>query len=113
MKRLFLAAAALVAALSGVARAQTAPMPAYSGKVFATVDAVSIESSNRVVVTGIVQGETAPTTWYVSKDSDTFGFAENCQRVALLAMAKPGQYLLEIKQPSYNTPVCKLTRVVP
>ena len=110
MTRLSFAAAA--AALAVTAQAQTTPSPAYSPVVFSTVDAVSVEAS-RVVVTGIVQGQTVASQWYASQSTDTYGWAQNCQRAALLAMAKPGQYLLEIRTSGGYAAVCKLTRVAP
>jgi hypothetical protein len=68
-------------------------------------------------VTGIVQGDQAPSSWKVlySGSADANGWASMCQRSALLAMAKPGQYLLEIGllNSSYSAPICKLTRVNP
>jgi hypothetical protein len=117
---LALAAAVALATLSpGAADAQTTVPWANPAKVFTTVDAVSI-NLNCVEVTGIVQGESTPSTWRTYTYStvttvDSTGWAAMCQRNALLAMSKPGQYLLEIyfsgsiSAPSY----CKLTRVNP
>jgi hypothetical protein len=106
-----LAAAALAAALLAV--------PASAGAqtigtfTFATVDEVALQGSN-LVLTGILQGESVPTTrnGYIST-SPTVG--ETCQRFALLAQAKPGQYLLEITVASYGATLtgCRLRRAVP
>ena len=115
---LALAAAVALAAFSpGAARAQSVPY-ATTAKVFTTVDAVSV-TANYVEVTGIVQGEATPSTWktytYLSTVDPT-AWAAMCQRNALLAMSKPGQYLLEIYYSSTTySPYsyCKLTRVNP
>ncbi len=118
MRRLVLGA--LVGAslcVAGRAAAQTVPL-ASTAKVFATVDAVSVQHS-RVIVTGIVQGEEAASTWAVqyvnaSTGVDAEEFAAACQRAALIAMSKPGQYLLEIQYyaSGYGS-ICKLSRVTP
>ncbi len=106
---------ALTAALiAGSAGAQVVPY-AYEAKVFTTVDEVSVNAS-AIVVTGIVEGEQAPSTWAASAASTTtpMEWASACQRSALIAMAKPGQYRLEIKASTgYTIPVCKLSRVAP
>jgi hypothetical protein len=107
---------ALAAALAaGLAAAQALPY-AYAPKVFVAVDAVSVQG-NTVVVTGIVQGEQAPSTWaaytYGSSSVDPGQWASSCHRTALLAMAKPGQYLLEIQSQGSYPAYCKLTRAVP
>jgi hypothetical protein len=107
-------AAAAVLLAAGRASAQTVPY-ANPAKVFVTVDAVQVVES-RVVVTGIVQGDAAPSTYAVMSVSsaNTYAFVPNCQQQALLAMAKPGQYLLEIFYGgSYYASSCKLTRVNP
>jgi len=112
----FVAATAFVALAPLHAAGQT-PIPptAYPTKVFTAVDAVSVMGPY-VVVTGIVQGEQAPSSWKVnySGSAEANGWAAMCQRSALIAMSKPGQYLLEIGVPSsLSAPVCTLTRVNP
>jgi hypothetical protein len=112
---LALAAAVAIIALPLGSPAQTLAPIANPSKTFATVDAVSIEGTF-VSVTGIVQGEQAPSSWRVgySGSGDSNGWAAMCQRNALLAMMKPGQYLLEIGVPGYySASICKLTRVNP
>ncbi len=100
---------------TGSAAAQVVPA-AYPAKVFVTVDAVQVEAY-RVNITGVVQGEAAPSSFYVQQYPSTGEpnvFAQNCQQQALLAMAKPGQYLFEIRQGSgTSSSTCKLTRVTP
>lgn len=113
MKLLAIAAAAatLSLAIGMGARAQTAH-PRY---VFATVDAVSCEVYV-LRITGILQGQAAATEVRVAfSDSDPAAAnvsAQTCERKALLAMTKPGQYLFEVSYPGYY-PACKLTRVNP
>jgi len=103
-------AAALAIALAVVAIPAAAQT--YSSKVFVTVDAVQVRGYT-VSVTGIAQGEATPTTYLVYFASDASAnmvFAQNCQQQALLAMSKPGQYLLELSASNYS---CKLSRVSP
>jgi hypothetical protein len=112
---LVVAAALAIAGLPLDTPAQTVPPTAYPTKIFATVDAVSVMGPY-VAVTGIVQGEQAPSSWKVnySGSAEANGWAAMCQRSALIAMSKPGQYLLEIGVPSsLSAPVCTLTRVNP
>jgi hypothetical protein len=117
------------------------PAPASAGTtatyVFESVESYNIigdndmSSDELVEVTGVVQGESSPRTVtlkysprYPSSDRGTDFISskrtfERCERLALLAMSKPGQYLLELRQ-ERNTVVtetnyigCKLTRRVP
>jgi len=112
-------AAALAIALAVVALpalGQSVPSASPS-KVFVTVDAVQVKYY-QVIVTGIVQGEATPSTYYVqlsaSDAAASTGFMQACQQQALLAMSKPGQYLLEIADgTSYVSSRCKLSRVSP
>jgi hypothetical protein len=107
--------AAAVLLAGGRASAQTVPL-AYPAKIFVTVDAVQLLES-KVVVTGIVQGDAAPSTYavigYSGASGNSYAFALTCQQQALLAMAKPGQYLLEIFFGNGFASSCKLTRVNP
>jgi len=106
--------AAAVLLAGGRASAQLVP-PAYPAKVFVTVDSVQVVEY-RVVVTGILQGDAAPSTYSVQSNvaGTQPAFAQNCQQQALLAMAKPGQYLLELYSAgSLTSSTCKLTRVNP
>lgn len=110
--RLRLAATLAVTALLFIAgRAGAQATTPY--KVLVTVDAVQIEGGE-LLVTGIVQGETAPTTWRLmtATYSDPNVLA-NCQQQALLAMTKPGQYLYGIVYGPMSLYGCKLTRVAP
>jgi hypothetical protein len=115
MKRHF--AAAVLAAFVLVApavRAQTAP----ASTVFSTVEGVEVEAS-RFTITGVVQGEPEARAVqfhvfsYASPGSrsDILG---SCERFALVAMSKPGEYLLHV-YPGTSSGVahCKLTLANP
>ena len=110
MKRLALLALAATCLAPASARGQVT-YPAVH--VFVTVDAIEMDAY--LSITGILQGEAQPSTvafnWLYSS---TFSFREECQRAALLAMTKPGQYLFEVRQKYAGAlPTCKLTRVNP
>jgi hypothetical protein len=72
-----------------------------------------------VLVTGVVEGEDAPSTWAVRYETSTtelaMEWATACQRAALVAMSRPGQYLLEIDYEGYGTAgsTCRLSRATP
>jgi hypothetical protein len=86
---------------------------ANPARVLAAVDAVS-GYGEIVLITGIVQGEAAPSTWIVQGHDSAVGagLAAMCERSALLAMSRPGQYLLEVfSGTATNRPYCKLIRV--
>jgi hypothetical protein len=94
--------------------------------VFETVDSYDIYGDRREVkVTGIISGQAEPSTITLtynavassSNPSDELGAKrtfERCERFALMAMSKPGQYLLELRQESTLSSTyhigCKLTR---
>jgi hypothetical protein len=105
-----------------------------SAKTTATHVFESVASYNilgdydQVEVTGVVQGESAPSTIvlnYIPKYTNSTGTDytsakrtfERCERLVLLALSKPGQYLLEMRQEEdmFGTVYigCKLTRRVP
>ncbi|WP_041448489.1 hypothetical protein [Anaeromyxobacter sp. Fw109-5] len=113
MKRLLLAcaAAALVAA---TAQAQTA-LPRH---VFVAVDALEIRA-NLFTVTGVLDGESeARAVTFTFSSSSTSSERDDvaaCQRLALLAMTRPGQFRFEVAGGTtyYQYPACKLARVTP
>ena len=95
--------------------------------VFTTVDSYNIKGDSlEVQVTGIVQGEATPRTVTLTYHPSTFsGQAgdyvasmrtfDRCERLLLLAMSKPGQYFLELRQEVQHPDGlqfvgCKLTR---
>ena len=123
MKRVSLAAALVVLALGTVsaASAQTTLPPPV---VFVAVDAFSYDATAcKFTVTAIVQGEAVASDKVFSYmcAGGTLNLdelkrrLESCERMALLAMAKPGMYLFQVT-PYFNyqvSPACKLTRVNP
>lgn len=95
--------------------------------VFTTVDSYNIKGDVLAVeVTGIVQGEATPRTVTLTYHPSTFSGQggdyvasqrtfDRCERLLLLAMSKPGQYLLELRQEvepigTIEFIGCKLTR---
>jgi hypothetical protein len=94
MKKLWIFSFALaVFSLQPVASAQTAPTP------FMTVDAVSVRV-DAITVTGVVQGEAAPSTRVMElrtygTDAQQAAARELCHRQLLLALSKPGQYVVQ------------------
>lgn len=117
-----LVACALLALLVPTAAQPQSTTPAYNTPYpFETVDSYDVRGGpSQVVVTGVLQGEAAPTTLtfrYSATSSSSYESPrtfERCERMALLAMSKPGQYLLELRQEyssAYSYQVgCKLTR---
>jgi hypothetical protein len=98
-----------------LASAQSAPPPAY---VFTAVDSVELRDSGfTFLVTGLVQGERVARTvelfggFYASPSYQSPHSAERCERMALLAMNKPGRYLFEVQEESSSGLRCKLTRL--
>jgi hypothetical protein len=88
--------------------------------VFTTVDSYNITGeTNEVDVTGIVQGEASPRTvtlvyWPGGADIlSSMRTFERCERLLLMAMSKPGQYFLELRQEADASATsfigCKLT----
>jgi len=98
-----------------------APRPAAAAAatdVYDTVDSVEIDNRPdspqvpTLVVTGILAGQTRPGTarYFFSSlgspsDLDT---AMHCQRLAVVAMSKPGKFQFAITPPSTNAHGCKL-----
>ncbi len=66
-----------------------------------TVDEVKVFAAG-FKVTGVVQGDSAPTErdilFIYGTESDRTAARENCARFLLLAMSKPGQYLLRLTE---------------
>jgi hypothetical protein len=84
-----------------------------SWQVFTTVDSVE-GNLNSLKVTGVLQGDSAPTTQnLVFSGTESVAAAAACERKALLAMSKPGQYLFSALWASAGSCSCKLTRVGP
>jgi hypothetical protein len=96
----------------------SASTPTY---VFEAVDSYDIGGlENTVSITGIIQGEATPRTVTLTYEASPVEYSgakrtfERCERLILLAMAKPGQYLLEMRHEmmTYGGEYigCKLTR---
>jgi len=105
MKKSWIVALALaVFSLQPVASAQSAG-------AFMTVDAVGV-SSYQITVTGVVQGAATPSTRYIYFNMGTYAqqaaALELCHRQLLLALSKPGQYVV---QASVN--LCNVALVAP
>ncbi len=115
MTRLGIAVAAAVLSLALVPDASgQATLPRY---VFTTVDAVASEGY-RLRITGIQEGQATAsevTLYYSYSVAYALASCEACERKALLAMNKPGQYVFEAAYLGtlLSNPTCKLTRVNP
>jgi hypothetical protein len=121
--RRFLTAAAVVLATFAISARAGDGSPRVSGTtyVFVTVDAVTAQG-NSIFVTGILKGDAAPSThsasFYETSGDDAFAalMVSACERKALLAMSKPGQYLLALQDSPgvfmFNSS-CTLARVSP
>ncbi|MCK8498485.1 MULTISPECIES: hypothetical protein [Myxococcus] len=85
--------------------------------VFETVDSYAITEANVIEIRGVLQGESAPRTFefeFYSNPAyyDASQHGSRCDRMALLAMTRPGRYLLELKVQRWigGQPSCRLTR---
>jgi hypothetical protein len=103
-----------------------APAPAATptlAVVFVAVDRYLITPNRRVEVTGLVEGESTPRTvyFYGGEPDSAPGLSSpaiRCEKLALLAMASPGKFKLELaglitSTDPYSYPSCALTRVKP
>jgi hypothetical protein len=102
------AAAALIVSIAAQARAQTTIVWAFTA-----VDAVQVNNNSTLTIRGVLSGELGPTDQIVFFYSTTTPQFESCQRLALLAMGKPGQYVLAVDVTRTGYPICKLSRAVP
>src|SRR5687768_15681500 len=82
------------------ARADLGDVTAYD-----TVDAIEV-TSNDIVVTGIIAGQGAPST--TRYDFFTEVGASRCDRLALLAMSKPGKFQFAVVELDFERFSCKL-----
>ncbi|NTX03437.1 hypothetical protein [Myxococcus sp. CA040A] len=84
--------------------------------VFVTVDSFVNVHATGVEITGVLRGESTARTiafyFYTGVDGLDAGlYASRCERMALMAMNKPGAYLFEmIKGPASYNLSCRLTR---
>jgi hypothetical protein len=81
--------------------------------LYETIDALKVIDT-RVVVTGILVGQSAPsTTTYIlvlsgTNASNTVDMSARCDRLALLAMSKPGKFQFGMVDESSGRFSCKL-----
>ncbi|WP_338863687.1 hypothetical protein [Myxococcus stipitatus] len=98
-------------ALTPTAQAAAETPQLYVPYVFVTVDSYFIRPWAHIEVTGILQGESTPRTLAFSISSssvDSNQYISRCDRMAMLAMSKPGAYRLELtRSPDVW---CRLTR---
>ena len=108
--RLVVAAAVALAASEAHAAAYIATY------VFTAVDAITVDPS-AIIVTGVLQGASAPSTVTVQNYSSTPTYAQmaadSCRSMALTAMSRPGEFTFEIHYSSSGIPGCKLAVVTP
>jgi hypothetical protein len=115
MKRLLLACAAVAALLFALPSYAQTTVPRY---VFVAVDALETKA-NVFTVTGVIDGESEARaitfTFSTSSSTTSRDDVAACQRLALLAMTRPGQFRFEVAggTTSYQYPACKLSRVTP
>jgi len=90
-----------------------APRPAAADTidVFDTVDSVDLNGTIRLFVTGILSGQTAPTTQELYVTNSTL--VQQCERLALMAMSKPGKYQFHVVRNSGAVSRCKLSLRAP
>lgn len=107
-----LSAFLVIASLTFLAPRTAAAAVSYT---FDTVDAVEIvrpttTSTPDVIVTGIQAGQTTPSS--VTFHVNNADFARDCERLAVIAMSKPGKYqfVLKISASSVDPGGCKLIR---
>ena|ERR1041384_621210 len=88
----------LVAGLVLASLAILSPRPAAADGtpiVYDTVDALQLRNNNVIRVTGIISGQGASSTTDYNLISGSVGsvdYAARCDRLALLAMSKPGKF---------------------
>jgi hypothetical protein len=88
----------LVAGLVIASLATLAPRPAAADGtpiIYDAVDALQLRNNNVIRVTGIISGQGAPTTTdynLITNGIASPDYAARCDRLALLAMSKPGKF---------------------
>jgi hypothetical protein len=95
MRHVFVRALCALAAVTAVALAPAPARAATSTSTFASVDAIRGDSTI-LSLTGVRVGENAPVTLHLQVSTSSALRAE-CQRLALVAQAKPGAYLLVVE----------------
>jgi hypothetical protein len=107
-------AATLLLALSplSIASAQSTTDNVF---LFETVDSYELKTVYWLKITGIVSGEATPHTLELrANNGDAYNqYLRACERMAFMAMNKPGQYYFELRHSNLSTPHvtgCKLVR---
>lgn len=114
-----LVALALSAVLAaGAARAQSAGAPyASTGTAYPFVAVDGIRSAgSSFVVRGVLQGEAAPRELTFTLTTSVTLAVEaqrSCERYLVLAMEKPGAYVVTITQAGTPAAICTISRVNP
>lgn len=116
MRKQAFAIAAAIAVLplalgAGSASAQTAP-----AVTFAAVDGIRYDAgfSGTFHVKGIVQGEAAAREVLFHWSSSAPDEQRSCERFVLLAMERPGRYLLRLQHDPWRfVTLCSLSRATP
>jgi hypothetical protein len=110
-RRPILIALALALATTTLSAAPVAHADPPSTTVFDAVDMVQGESS-RLTVTGLVAGQPTTKAWLIYGSSGDG--ALRCERMALLAMSKPGKYTFSVIQGTSIEPTrCQLALTNP
>ncbi|MFL5353537.1 hypothetical protein [Archangium sp.] len=112
-----LASATLLFTLAPLTLASAQSSTYLETVVFEAVDSYA-SADGRLSVTGIVTGEATPRTLAVDINYSFPGHIElgrSCERLTLMAMTKPGQYLLQVSYYNYGASdhplsTCRLTR---
>ncbi|MEO7730198.1 MAG: hypothetical protein ABIY55_04440 [Kofleriaceae bacterium] len=101
-----LAIAAFTMVSTGLAAADT---------VYDTVEAIETTGARNIKVTGIIAGQSAPTTasYSLAGSSTDIDAGARCDRLALLAMSKPGKFQFVMVLVSFNVNNCKLVLRAP
>lgn len=90
-----------------------APRVAAAETVFAaydTIDAYDVRPNGGIRITGILAGASAPTTtlYNVGSSSTTTDNSMRCDRLALLAMTKPGKFQFFLIEDGFGPLSCRL-----
>jgi hypothetical protein len=105
-----------IVALTFISAAALADPPQGAPAAYDTVDSVSV-GGRRIIVTGIISGQTAPSTFQYtifdeSTSSGTTDAANRCDRLALLAMSKPGKFRFSMEHPDASSFTFRCTLTV-
>jgi hypothetical protein len=96
----------VVSALLAAPISASAAVVANEAAVYDTVDAIEV-NGNRITITGIVAGQSAPSELNYGVGSEEV--ASRCDRLALLAMSKPGKFrFATARASSFSGFACKL-----